>query len=124
MANSRSTLIVAIVGIVLLAGSWLWPAVVSSQGSFTEADAVRYQQATIDLHKLAAQRKKSSRTATNNKDPQAIEDRILDAQEQMNSLDAKLKNAQNGGSTLAALLRWTGVAAVAVAAFGAYRSRA
>jgi hypothetical protein len=118
------SLAAVVVGLVLLLGSFTWGLVFSAKGSWTAEQDARMGELGRKGHALggeldAAQRRPSmhSRSAAD------IEAEYNQVKAEMAQMRTEFESARDGPKTIAAILRWAGIACVAVGAFASYSNR-
>jgi hypothetical protein len=118
------SLAAVVVGVVLLLCSFTWGMIFSSKGAWTAEQDARMGELGRKGHVLggeldAAQRKPSmhARSAAD------IEAEYNQVKEEMAQMRAQFEGVRDGPKTIATILRWAGVACVAVGAFASYSNR-
>jgi hypothetical protein len=145
MAKSLPTILV-LAGIVLLGVSWILPTVVGGRRAWTDEDAKLYEQANTERHRArteygvalerlppaAAKAVETESTGGNAGSAlntpegaklRATSERVVEADERYRALEAKLQRAQDGGLTAADILKWVGIAVIAIGVIGHYTTR-
>src|SRR5262245_23809770 len=146
MAKNSLPTIFVLAGIVLLGISWVLPTLVGGRHAWTDEDAKQYEQANTERHRArteygvalerlpraAAKAVEAESTGCNTGSSlnspagaklRATSDRVVDADERYRVLEAKLERAQAGGLTAADVLKWIGIAVIAIGVIGYYTTR-
>jgi hypothetical protein len=89
-----------VLGLGLLALSWIWPVVAGGGPGWNQQQAEEHAHAAADLHQRQGAAEHGQQP-----DPQALES----ARQRYNASDARLQAAQQRGAGIATLLRWTGI---------------
>ena len=117
-------LVAVVLGLVLLIGSFTWALLFPATGSWTPDKGERMSELRIKGHTLggeldAAQRRPSMHARS----VAEIEAEYNQVKAEMAQLGDELESKQNRPKTMATILRWTGIACVAVGAFVSYVNR-
>jgi hypothetical protein len=118
------SLIAVVLGLVLLVGSATWAILFPATNSWTQDRNERMSELSRKAHNLGgeldtAQRRPSmhSRSAAD------IEAEYNQVKEELAQLRGEFESKRDGPKTMATILRWTGIACVAVGAFVSYANR-
>ena len=124
MKSGLSTAAV-VVGILLLAGSFLWGILFPASRGWTEDKAKRLGELTAEAHslmfKVQAAKEKPSMHA--GEGAAEVEARYRKVQEELKTLSAEFKGKQDSPKTAATYLRWSGIAFVVAGAIIVFANR-
>jgi hypothetical protein len=112
--------VLLVVGIGIVALSFVWPRVANSRANWSTDQARQFQAAAARLHSLSHQHAHQSRQS----DPQKMNSELELAKTEYQLLEGQLEAARARPKNVAFGLRVAGVASMAAGALGLYRSRA
>jgi hypothetical protein len=110
--------LLVVVGLVLFAVSFVWPGSSTRSAGWSTDQAVKYQTASTNLHRLSHE---YARTTGTDKAPQ-VRAELQKAQSEFSELGGELESAIARPKRLAMMLRIGGLALAAIGAVGVFYS--
>lgn len=107
--------IMLLLGLLLLAGSFLWPAAGPSQGDWTEAKATRRQELNRKIHAMSHVGASHDGEDEHGADANAVAE-LATAKAERKQLQDELVAARQHSKQIAWYLKWGGISLVAVGA--------
>ena len=107
-------------GILLVLLSLFWPSGGVAHSNWSPEQAKKYQEASVKLHSLSH----ASVHSSSEVDQAAMRKDLQQAEAEYNAIRTKLDSAIDQPKRFSHMLRWTGIALMAVGGWGLYRLRA
>jgi hypothetical protein len=112
--TTRLAIVCMVLGLILLAGSLVWPRLIRDDRVWSEDQAREHSQAAASLHHMTHAAAEAQLKKTSDADRARWDEELKAAQDRWQKSRSELDQAKRVRNTAAVVMRWSGVAVLLV----------